>query len=445
MMGPTGLKHRRRIEMWWGEGEKGQETMRSAVNSFLVVVVLLLSCSVMLGQAGTCAGLGLGQLASLNGFVPFSSGSLWNQDISQAPVDPNSDNLINYIGADVRLHPDFGSGLYQGQSMGIPYQVEANGQAKVSVTAGAYADESDPGPMPIPSNALIEGYPNPGSGDRHVLVLQRGGCWLYELYDAHQSARQWTADSSAIWDMTISEQRPFTWTSADAAGLPIFAGLVRYDEVAAGAIRHALRFTVPVTRKAFTPPASHWASSVADADAPPMGMRMRLKADFDISGFSADNQVILTALKKYGMILADNGSAVYISGAPDDRWSNDDLGELKTITASSFEVVLMDPLYTPDNVPTGPSPAITGFTASRSVVKPGTAVTLAWTVSNATYNVVSPQVGPVRGASVIVFPTTTTTYTLYSTNQYGRSTANVKVTVGRLSKPVPGSPSGLVQ
>ncbi|MGO9275125.1 MAG: hypothetical protein ACLQOO_33640 [Terriglobia bacterium] len=414
--------------------------MRRTLNFFLALVVFLLSSSTILGQAGTCAGLSLGQLASLNGFVPFPSSSLWNQDISQSPVDPNSDNLINYIGADVTLHPDFGAGLYDGQYMGIPYQVEANNQAKVKVTAGIYASESDPGPMPIPSNALIEGYPNPGNGDRHVLVLQKGGCWLYEISNAHESKLehsasiasqlvQWTSNSSAIWDMTTADQRPFTWTSADAAGLPIFTGLVRYDEVAAGAINHALRFTVPVTRRAFTPPASHWASSVTDPDAPPMGMRMRLKVDFDISGFSASNQVILTALKKYGIILADNGSAVFITGAPDNRWNNDDLGELKTIAASSFEVVLMDPLYTPDNVPTGPSPAIANFTASHSSVKPGTAVKLAWTVSNAIYNIVSPQVGPVRGSSVIVNPIATTTYTLYSTNQYGRATAQVKVTV----------------
>ena len=162
----------------------------------------------------------------------------------------------------------------------------------------------------------------------------------------------WSADSTAVWDMTINEQRPYTWTSADAAGLPIFPGLARYDEIVAGAINHALRFTVPITRKAFTPPASHWASSNTGADAPPMGMRLRLKADFDISGFSPGNQVILTALKKYGMILADNGSAIYISGAPDHRWGNDDLGKLKTITASNFEVVLMDPVYTNSNVPT---------------------------------------------------------------------------------------------
>jgi hypothetical protein len=276
----------------------------------------------------------VGQLTSLNGFVPFPADSLWNKDISSAMVDPNSDNIINFIGADVTLHPDFGSGTYAGQSIGIPYQVVAGSHPKVRILLGAYADESDRGHMPIPYNALIEGYPKPGNGDRHVLVLDKDNCWLYELYHGRRQTRpSWSADSTAVWDMTIDEQRPYTWTSADAAGLPIFPGLARYDEVAAGAINHALRFTVPVTRQAFTPPASHWASSNTSADAPPMGMRLRLKASFDISGFSPANQVILTTLKKYGMILADNGSAIYISGAPDHRWDNSDLGNLKTITA----------------------------------------------------------------------------------------------------------------
>jgi len=162
--------------------------------------------------------------------------------------------------------------------------------------------------MPIPSNALIEGYPKPGNGDRHVLALEKDGCWLYELYHATLSkSGRWSADTAVAWDMTINEQRLYTWTSADAAGLPVFPGLARYDEVAAGAIQHALRFTVPTTQKAFVAPASHWASSVTNTSAPPMGTRLRLKASFDISGFPADDQVILTALKKYGMILADNG------------------------------------------------------------------------------------------------------------------------------------------
>jgi len=229
--------------------------------------------------------------------------------------------------------------------------------------------------------------------------------------------------------MTIDAQRPLTWTSADAAGLPIFAGLVRYDEVASGAINHALRFTVPVTRQAFTPPASHWASSVTDASAPPMGTRLRLRASFDISSFSAQNQVILTALKKYGMILADNGSAIFISGAPDSRWNNSDLSALKTVTGADFDVVAMDAVYTNSDVPTGVAPGISSFSASPSSVAKGKAVTLSWTTSDAIYNLISPAVGPVRGDSIVVNPLSTTTYTLYSTNQFGRTTATAIVSV----------------
>jgi len=281
----------------------------------------------------------VGQLTSLNGFVPFQSTSLWNTDISNAPVDPNSANYINFIGSTVTLHPDFGAGTFHNQTIGIPYQVVAGTQAKVPVTLGAFFDESDPGPEPIPSNALIEGYPKPGNGDRHVLVLEKDGCWLYELYHASLSKGNWSADSTAIWDMTINEQRPYTWTSADAAGLPVFVGLARYDEVAAGAINHALRFTVPTTQRAFVLPATHWASTNTSTNAPPMGLRLRLKASFDISGFSATNQIILRALKKYGMMLADNGSAWFLSGAPDPNWNNSDLHVLTTITGSAFEVV----------------------------------------------------------------------------------------------------------
>jgi hypothetical protein len=372
----------------------------------------------------------VGQLTSLNGFVPFLSPSLWNTDISTALVDSNSANIINYIGSTVTLHPDFGSGTYAKQTIGIPYQVVAGSQLKVNVKLGAYASESDPGPMPIPSNALIEGYPNPGSGDRHVLVLEKDGCWLYELYHAYLlKGGQWSADSTAIWDMAIDEQRPYTWTSADAAGLPIFAGLARYDEVAAGAIKHALRFTVPVTRQAFMPPASHWASAVTDPNAPAMGTRLRLKASFNISSFSPQNQVILTALKKYGMILADNGSGIFISGAPDSRWNNSDLSKLKTITASNFEVVPTGPVYTNSDVPTGPAPVIGSFTANPTSVTAGNSVTLNWTTSSAIYNVISPTIGPVRGSAIAFNPKSTTTYTLYSTNQYGRTTARVRVTV----------------
>jgi hypothetical protein len=394
----------------------------------LVVLILCLSVAVF-GQSGTCAGMSLGPLASLNGFVPFPSSNLWNTDISNAPVDPNSANYINYIGSTVPLHPDFGAGLYDGSHNGIPYQIEAGSQPLVPVKLTAYGSQSDPGPMPIPANALIEGYPRPGNGDRHVLVLDQGGCWLYELYHARITDGAWSAGSSAIWDMTINEQRPYTWTSADAAGLPVFVGLVRYDEVAAGAINHAVRFTIPTTQEAFTPPASHWASDVTDTNAPPMGMRMRLKASFDISGFSPANQVILTALQHYGMILADNGSAIYITGMPDPSWSNNDLHNLGNITAADFDVVQMSAIYTPANVPTGPSPVVGSFTANPTSVSSGQPVTLSWSVTGSTYNIVTPDVGPVRRTSVIVNPTATTTYSLYSTNQYGRKIVKVTVTV----------------
>jgi hypothetical protein len=395
-----------------------------------VSLIALFATRFALGQKGTCSGVSLGAEANLNGFIPFPSDNLWNTNIASMPVDPNSANYINYIGSTAPLHPDFGAGLYAGQSIGIPYQVVAETQPFVTIKLGAYASESDPGPMPIPPNALIEGYPNPDDGDRHVLVLEQTGCWLYELYNAHKlSGGSWGGDSTAVWDMTIDEQRPYTWTSADAAGLPVFVGLARYDEVAAGAINHALRFTVPTTQEAFVLPATHWASTVTDPNAPPMGLRMRLKASFDISGFPADDQVILTALKQYGMIVADNGSAMYITGTTDNRWSNNDLGELKSLTASDFEVVQLGTIYTSANIPTGPSPTISSFTATPNQVGPGTPVTLSWTITNATYNIISPTVGPVRGTSIVVTPNTTTTYTLYSTNQYGRTTAAVKVTV----------------
>src|SRR3989475_898817 len=404
--------------------------MKTNVKFFAITLLFVAIPSSLYGQSGTCSGMSLGQGTNLNGFVPFPSSNLWNTDISAALVDPNSSNYINYIGSSVTLHPDFGAGTYHNQSIGIPYQIVPGTQAKVPIIYGLYPDESDPGPMPIPSNALIEGYPKPGNGDRHVLVLEKDGCWLYELYKSYlQKNGSWKADSSAVWDMTINEQRPYTWTSADAAGLQIVVGLARYDEVAAGAINHALRFTIPTSQRAFVLPATHWASSVTDPNAPPMGMRLRLKSTFDISTFPADDQVILTALKKYGMILADNGSAIFISGAPDNRWNNNDLNLLKTITASNFEVVQTGTIYTPANVPTGPSPTISSFTANPSTAAPGQPVTLSWSTSGQLYNIISPQVGAVRGTSIIITPSGTTTYTLYSTNQYGRTTASVTVTV----------------
>jgi hypothetical protein len=371
-----------------------------------------------------------GQGASLNGFRPFGSDNLWNQDISGSPVDSNSDAIINFIGSGVGMHADFGSGQYQGSTIGIPYSVVGGTQAPVSITFTAYGSESDPGPMPVPGNAQVEGDPNPGNGDRHVLVLDNSTCFLYELYAAVPNGNgSWNAGSAAVWDLLGNEQRPWTWTSADAAGLPIFPGLVRYDEVAAGQIQHAIRFTLPDSRAAAVLPATHWAGTSTSANAPPMGMRLRLKAGYNISGFSANLQVILSAMKKYGLIMADNGSAMYISGAPDSRWDNDDLHNLGQVPASAFEVIQMNPVYTNSNVPQGAAPSIASFTAMPTSVSSGASATLSWDVSNASYVIISPQVGAVRGTSVTVQPTQTTTYTLYATNQYGRSMTTVTVNV----------------
>jgi len=380
-------------------------------------------------QASSCSSMSLGQGATLGGFVPFPADSLWNTDISSAPVDPNSTAIINFIGSGVGMHPDFGAGQYQGSTLGIPYLIVGAQQPPVTINFTAYGSESDPGPMPAPVTAPIEGYPNPGTGDRHVLVLDNSNCFLYELYSSYVNGSTWNAGSAAVWDLLSNEQRPYGWTSADAAGLPIFPGLARYDEVAAGTIAHALRLTLQNSRAAFVPPASHSAANSSNSNAAPMGMRIRLKASFNVSGYSAANQVILNALKKYGMIMADNGSNMYLSGAPDDRWDNNDLHNLGQVTASDFEVVQMTPLYTQSNVPSGAAPQITSFTASANSVSAGTQVTLSWLVNGASYVIVSPDTGAVRGTSVIVAPIQTTTYTLYATNAFGRTTATVSITV----------------
>ena len=377
-----------------------------------------------------CSAMSTGQGTSLNGFRPFGSDNLWNQDISGSPVDSNSDAIINFIGSGVGMHADFGSGQYQGSTIGIPYSVVGGTQAPVSITFTAYGSESDPGPMPVPGNAQVEGDPNPGNGDRHVLVLDNSNCFLYELYAAVPNTNgSWNAGSAAVWDLLGNEQRPWTWTSADAAGLPIFPGLVRYDEVVAGQIQHAIRFTLPDSRAAAVLPATHWAGTSTSANAPLMGMRLRLKAGYNISGFSANLQVILSAMKKYGLIMADNGNAMYISGAPDSRWDDDDLHNLGQVPASAFEVIQMNPVYANSNIPQGAAPSIASFTATPTSVSSGASATLSWDVSNASYVIISPQVGAVRGTSVTVQPTQTTTYTLYATNQYGRSMTTVTVNV----------------
>jgi hypothetical protein len=380
-------------------------------------------------QTSSCSQMSTGQGASLNGFLPFPADNLWNKDISSSSVDPNSAAIINYIGPTIGLHADFGSGQYNGSYIGIPYTVVDSSQPLISITYNAYGSESDPGPMPIPLTAPVEGFPNPGNGDRHVLVLDSANCFLYELYGSAPASASWTAGSGAVWDLLADEQRPYTWTSADAAGLPIFPGLVRYDEVAAGAINHAIRFTLQNSRAAFVPPASHIASTTSNANAAPMGMRLRLKSSFDISSYSAANQVILNAMKKYGLIMADNGSSMYISGAPDSRWNNSDLHLLGGVTTSDFDVIQMTPFYTNSTVPTGPAPTISNFTATSTSISAGTPVTLSWQVSGASYVIVSPTIGVTRASSISVSPATTTTYTLYATNAFGQTTSTVTITV----------------
>lgn len=225
----------------------------------LIVILTALCLSAPAIAQSSCSQMGLGIEANLNGFIPFPADNAWNQNVANAPVDPNSAAYINFIGATTPLHPDFGAGLYDGQTMGIPYDV-VSGSPFVNIHFTAYGDESDPGPMPIPHNAPIEGDPHPGNGDRHVLVLDRDNCWLYELYSSYpRNNGTWDAASAAVWDLLNDEQRPYTWTSADAAGLSVFAGLARYDEVASGEIKHALRYTLQYSQEAFTPPASHWA------------------------------------------------------------------------------------------------------------------------------------------------------------------------------------------
>lgn len=380
-------------------------------------------------QSSDCSAMSLGQGASLGGFVPFPADSLWNADISSAAVDPNSTAIISFIGATTGMHADFGAGQYLGSTIGIPYLIVGAQQSPITINFTAYGSESDPGPMPIPVTAPIEGYPNPGTGDRHVLVLDNSNCFLYEVFSAYVSGPSWNAGSAAVWDLLSNEQRPYTWTSADAAGLPIFPGLVRYDEVAAGQIRHALRFTLQQSRAAFVLPATHWAANSTNPLAAPMGLRLRLKAGFDVSGYSATNQVILSALKKYGMIMADNGSNLFLGGAPDDRWDNTDLHALGQVKASDFEVLAPSQVYTSSNLPQGNAPQIISFTASSTSVSAGTPVTLSWQVSAASYVIVSPDVGAVRGTSVTVTPAQSTTYTLFAANSFGRTTSTVAISV----------------
>jgi hypothetical protein len=275
----------------------------------------------------------------VGGCTIFPANNPWNQRVDKLPVANNSDAIVRGIGVDKGMHADFGSGLYGGGPIGIPYTTVGRGQKRVKVKFD-YADESDKGPYPIPRNAPIEGGRG-SSGDRHVIVVDRAKCKLYELYAAYpvNGGASWNAGSGAIWSLRSNHLRPKTWTSADAAGLPILPGLARYDEVKRGVINHALRFTVSRTRDSFVYPARHQASSDSDPNLPPMGLRLRLKAGFPVSRFPRQSRIVLRALQRYGMIVADNGSDWYVSGAPNKGWNNDDLHQLGGVTGGNFEVV----------------------------------------------------------------------------------------------------------
>lgn len=307
------------------------------------------------------------------GCPAFPPDNIWNTPVDTLPVHPNSAAWVNTIqtyGKTNHLHPDFGPGI-----SGIPFITVPGSQARARVSF-QYADESDPGPYPIPANAPIEGGAG-SSGDRHVLVVDRDNCLLYELYAAYpQPDGSWQAGSGAIFNLRSNGLRPEGWTSTDAAGLPVLPGLVRYEEVAAGEIRHAVRFTVPQTQKKYLWPARHYASSLTGDQYPPMGARFRLRADFDVSGFLPENQVILRALKKYGIILSDNGSSWFITGAPDDRWDNTRLSELKKVLGSSFEAVDVSSLMVDRNSGQVRAAVVNAATFQPGPVAPGEIISI---------------------------------------------------------------------
>jgi hypothetical protein len=297
-------------------------------------------------SSGSGSGSSSGASATIGGCAVFPADNAWNQDVSALPLRSDSDALIDSIGRSAHVHPDFGT-EWEGAPIGIPFVTVRSSQARVPIAFTAYGDESDSGPYPVPREAPIEGGPN-GDGDRHVLVIDTDACKLYELDRAFpQSNGSWEADAGAVFDLTTDDERPYTWTSADAAGLPIFPGLVRYDEVVEqAALRHAVRFTVARSRRALIAPARHYASSDDAANLPPMGLRLRMKQSYDCSGYSSIAQVVCDGLKRFGLIVADNGSNWYLSGAPDPRWDDDALGDLKKVPGDAFEAVDTGPLQT---------------------------------------------------------------------------------------------------
>jgi hypothetical protein len=348
-------------------------------------------------------GVSYGQSPTVGTCPVFPADNIWNTRVDHLPVSPNTAAWVNTIGATTPTHPDFGA-FYNGAPNGIPYITVPGNQTKYPATF-QYQSESDPGPYAIPLTAPIEGGPN-GDGDRHTLAVDTGHCILYELFSAYPSTTppSWSAGSGLIMSLTSDALRPAGWTSTDAAGLPIFPGLVRYDEVfQQGEIRHAIRFTVPQTQRAYVWPARHFASYLTSSEYPPMGARFRLTASFDISWYPPEVQIIMTAMKKYGIILADNGSPWFISGVPDDRWNDSSLHWLTTIKGAQWEAVDSSPLMADPNSGRALTiPVSVNVTPASAAVRTGTSQQFSAAVTGTANRLVTWDVNGVAGGNSIV-------------------------------------------
>jgi len=315
----------------------------AAFAAFAVSVATIVAAGTLPSASATVQAAATPSPPNVGGCNVFPANNAWNEDVSKLPVRADSARLIKSIsstGGRTMLHADFGGhGAY-----GIPFMLVASTQKRYPIHYTAYGDESSPGPFPIPPKAPVEGGVS-STGDRHVIVLQEGTCHLFELYRGFWRGTRWDAASGVNWNLASNKLRPLGWTSADAAGLPIFPGLARYGEVAAGAIHHAIRFTVAETQRGYIFPATHYASSSNNAALPPMGLRLRLKASYPLSRFHGEALVILQALKRYGMIAADNGSSWYLTGGADPRWNDNDLDQLKTVPGAAFEAVNTGPIH----------------------------------------------------------------------------------------------------
>ena len=354
----------------------------------------------LLAVVGVIGPRGTGAQQTVNGCGVLPANNIWNTPVDTLPVLSNSASMVTTIGASTGFHADFGAGMWDGGPIGIPFITVTGTQSKYPATF-TYADESDPGPYAVPLTAPIEGGPN-ATGDRHAIAIDTSNCILYELYNAFPQSSSWQADSGAIFDLTSNALRPATWTSGDAAGLPIMPGLVTYEEVLSGEITHAIRFTVPRTRREFVWPARHYASSLTGSQYPRMGERFRLKASVNISSYPADVQVILRAMKKYGIMLADNGSAWYISGKPDPRWNDDNLHTLGQLLGSNFEAVDATVLMIDANSGAAKQNGVTvAVTPSSASVRTGRAKAFTATVTGAP-NTVAWSVNGIAGGDTAV-------------------------------------------